>query len=81
MLMKIKLAKACRRREKGAVMMVPERAAYHMMDSGEAVVDREFMAVFAKSKNLPMNKLGRPDGGIDIEGKKKRGRPRKDEKS
>lgn len=45
-LMQIRLAKACRRRVKGAPMTVTERAAYMMMRRGEAVADLDFMAAF-----------------------------------
>jgi hypothetical protein len=39
----IQLAKACRRREKGAKVSVSERAAYRMMADGFAVKDLQFI--------------------------------------
>jgi hypothetical protein len=52
-MMQIKLAKACRRREAGAPMMVTERAAYRMMITGEVRPDPAFMAAFEKRHGLP----------------------------
>lgn len=59
-MMQIKLGKACRRRIKGAPMIVTERAAFHMMERGEAVIDRAFMAEFAKEKGLPLPEIAKP---------------------
>jgi hypothetical protein len=70
-MIQVKLAKACRRRVKGAPMNVTERAAFHMMERGEAVIDQPFMAAFAKEKGLPLPKIAQP---------KKKGRSKKDEK-
>ena len=49
----IKLAKDCRRRAKGAVMAVSERAAYNMMRDGLAVRNYAFMREFEDKTGLP----------------------------
>ena len=49
-MVKVKLAKACHRREKGAPMMVSERAAYKLMARGDAVVDKKFMNEYEKKR-------------------------------
>jgi hypothetical protein len=51
-LMQIRLAKACRRRKKGAPMTVTQRAAYMMMQRGEAVVDQRFMVDFERAHGI-----------------------------
>ena len=60
----IKLAKACRRREKGAPMMVSERAAYQMMLDGLAVKDKAIIEKFEgkpeKAKPVKPKKKGKP---------------------
>lgn len=55
----IKLAKDCRRRMKGALMNVSERAAFKMMELGEAVMDDEFMKTFAKDHGITFTKSRR----------------------
>jgi hypothetical protein len=57
----IKLAKACRRREKGAPMMVSERAAYKMMKDGLAVKDKAIIEKFeGKPEKAKTEKKGKP---------------------
>jgi len=48
----IKLLKACRRREKGAPMIVSERAAYKMMKDGFAVKNNKFIREFEKAAGI-----------------------------
>jgi len=48
----IKLAKACRRREKGAPMLVSERAAYKMMADGLAVKNKKFISDFEMAAGI-----------------------------
>lgn len=55
----IKLAKACRRREKGAPMMVSERAAYKMMIQGLAVTDRAIIEKFEGKPEKATKKKGK----------------------
>jgi len=55
----IKLAKACRRRVKGAPMVIADRAAYKMMVDGLAVKDRGFMQSFEEDHHLPKTQKAR----------------------
>lgn len=70
-MIEVKLARACRRRERGAPMVVTDRAAYEMMKSGDAQMDRKFMADFEIAHGIRPEKK-KPERGP--------GRPRKDMK-
>ena len=56
MMVTVTLAKACKRRIKGAPMCIPDRAAYRMMVDGLAVRDPDFMAGFEKRIGLTQKK-------------------------
>ena len=56
-MMVVKLAKACRRREKGAPMLVTERLAYQMMKDGEVNPDDDFMLDFEQNYKIRAERI------------------------